>query len=72
MFAGFGTAERPTRVSSTSLPMARPASPWPSSAYPDGRDTDDPLSLGEFGKCGVAVSSLADMELLFDGIPVTR
>ena len=29
-----------------------------------------PQALGEFGKCGVAVSSLADMEVLFDGIPV--
>ncbi len=37
-----------------------------------GRDTDDPLCAGEFGKCGVAVSSLADMEVLFDGIPLDR
>ena len=35
-----------------------------------GYDTDDPLAAGEFGKCGVAVSSLADMETLFDGIPL--
>ncbi len=33
-----------------------------------GRDCDDPLSLGEVGRCGVAVSSLADMRTLFDGI----
>ena len=33
-----------------------------------GRDPDDPLSLGEVGKCGVSVVSLADMERLFDGI----
>ena len=33
-----------------------------------GRDSDDPLSLGEVGRCGVAVSSLADMRTLFDGI----
>jgi methylmalonyl-CoA mutase N-terminal domain/subunit len=33
-----------------------------------GRDPDHPLSLGEVGKCGVAISSLADMETLFDGI----
>ncbi len=33
-----------------------------------GRDSDDPLSQGEVGKCGVAVSSLADMRVLFDGI----
>jgi methylmalonyl-CoA mutase N-terminal domain/subunit len=35
-----------------------------------GYDTDDPKAAGEFGKCGVAVSSLADMETLFDGIPL--
>jgi methylmalonyl-CoA mutase N-terminal domain/subunit len=35
-----------------------------------GRDPDHPLSLGEVGKCGVAVTSLADMETLFDGIPL--
>jgi len=33
-----------------------------------GRDSDDPLSLGEVGKCGVAISSLEDMRVLFDGI----
>ena len=33
-----------------------------------GYDTDDPRAFGEFGTCGVAVSSLADMETLFDGI----
>jgi methylmalonyl-CoA mutase N-terminal domain/subunit len=33
-----------------------------------GRDPDHPLSLGEVGKCGVNVASLADMERLFDGI----
>jgi methylmalonyl-CoA mutase N-terminal domain/subunit len=35
-----------------------------------GRDPDHPLSLGEVGKCGVAISSLRDMETLFDGIPL--
>jgi methylmalonyl-CoA mutase N-terminal domain/subunit len=33
-----------------------------------GRDCDDPLAEGEVGICGVAVSSLADMEILFKGI----
>ncbi len=33
-----------------------------------GRDPDHPLSLGEVGKCGVAIASLADMETLFEGI----
>ena len=37
-----------------------------------GRDPDHPLSLGEVGKCGVAVSSLADMETLFEGIPLDQ
>jgi methylmalonyl-CoA mutase, N-terminal domain len=35
-----------------------------------GYDSDHPLSEGEVGKCGVAVSSLADMEVLFDKIPL--
>jgi methylmalonyl-CoA mutase, N-terminal domain len=35
-----------------------------------GRDPDHPLSLGEVGKCGVAINSLADMETLFEGIPL--
>ncbi|HSK11152.1 MAG TPA: methylmalonyl-CoA mutase family protein, partial [Vicinamibacterales bacterium] len=35
-----------------------------------GRDPDHPLSLGEVGKCGVSIVSLADMETLFDGIPL--
>jgi len=33
-----------------------------------GRDSDDPLALGEVGKCGVAIASLDDMKVLFDGI----
>jgi methylmalonyl-CoA mutase N-terminal domain/subunit len=35
-----------------------------------GYDSDDALSEGEVGKCGVAISSLADMEILFDQIPL--
>ncbi|WP_052848057.1 acyl-CoA mutase large subunit family protein [Streptomyces avicenniae] len=35
-----------------------------------GRDSDDPLALGEVGHCGVAVDSAADMDVLFDGIPL--
>ncbi len=37
-----------------------------------GYDADSLLSEGEVGKCGVAVSSLADMEVLFDGIPLEQ
>jgi len=37
-----------------------------------GYDSDHPRSLGEVGKCGVAISSLADMETLFGGIPLDQ
>lgn len=37
-----------------------------------GYDSDSPRSLGEVGMCGVAVDSLRDMEVLFNGIPLTR
>src|SRR5438128_2591898 len=37
-----------------------------------GYDSDHPRSEGEVGKCGVAISSLADMEMLFDGIPLDQ
>jgi len=37
-----------------------------------GYDSDDPHALGEVGKVGVAIDSLEDMELLFDGIPLDR
>ncbi len=71
MFAGFGTAEETNarykyllEHGETGLSVAFDMP----TLY--GYDTDDPHALGEFGKCGVAVSSLADMEALFDGIPV--
>jgi len=37
-----------------------------------GLDSDHPLALGEVGKVGVAIDSLADMQTLFDGIPLER
>ena len=37
-----------------------------------GYDSDDPLALGEVGKVGVAIASLADMETLLDGIPLDK
>jgi methylmalonyl-CoA mutase N-terminal domain/subunit len=37
-----------------------------------GYDSDHPMSEGEVGKCGVAIESLADMEALFDGIPLDK
>jgi methylmalonyl-CoA mutase N-terminal domain/subunit len=71
MFAGFGSAEETNarfryllEHGETGLSIAFDLP----TLY--GRDTDDPLAGGEFGKCGVAVSSLADMELLLDQIPL--
>jgi len=70
-FAGFGTAEETNERykyllahGETGLSVAFD--------YPTlyGYDTDHPLARGEFGKCGVAISSLKDMQILFDGIPV--
>ena len=37
-----------------------------------GYDSDSPRAKGEVGKCGVAVDSLKDMEILFDGIPLDK
>jgi methylmalonyl-CoA mutase N-terminal domain/subunit len=37
-----------------------------------GRDSDDPKSLGEVGHCGVAIDSAADMDVLFEGIPLDQ
>jgi methylmalonyl-CoA mutase N-terminal domain/subunit len=37
-----------------------------------GRDSDDPMAEGEVGRCGVAIDSVADMQALFDGIPLAR
>ncbi|HEY6421681.1 MAG TPA: methylmalonyl-CoA mutase family protein [Pseudonocardiaceae bacterium] len=37
-----------------------------------GRDSDDPLGLGEVGHCGVAIDSAADMDILFGGIPLEQ
>ena len=37
-----------------------------------GLDSDDPLSRGEVGRVGVAIDSLADIEILMDGIPLEK
>ncbi|MFC1863024.1 methylmalonyl-CoA mutase [Thermodesulfobacteriota bacterium] len=37
-----------------------------------GYDSDDPICAGEVGKVGVAIDTLADMEVLFDGIPLDK
>jgi|DewCreStandDraft_1066081.scaffolds.fasta_scaffold05688_2 methylmalonyl-CoA mutase N-terminal domain/subunit len=73
MFAGFGTAEETNARLKYLLEQGETglsvAFDLPTLM---GYDTDAPESLGEFGKCGVAVSSLQDMEILFDGIPLDR
>lgn len=73
MFAGFGTAEETNARFKYLLEHGETGL---STAFDlptlYGLDTDDPRAEGEFGKCGVAVSSLADMEALFDGIPVDQ
>jgi methylmalonyl-CoA mutase N-terminal domain/subunit len=73
MFAGFGCAEE---TNSRYKYLLEHGETGLSVAFDfptlNGYDTDAPEAKGEFGKCGVAVSSLADMELLFEGIPVDK
>jgi len=70
MFAGFGSAEETNARFKYLLDHGQTGL---SIAYDlptlYGYDTDAPEAAGEFGKCGVAVSSLKDMEALLDGIP---
>lgn len=73
MYAGFATAEESNKrykylveQGSTGLSIAFDL---PTQI---GYDSDHPLSEGEVGKVGVAIDSLADMELLFDGIPLDK
>jgi methylmalonyl-CoA mutase, N-terminal domain len=70
-FAGFGTSEETNRRYKYLLGHGQTglsvAFDFPTLM---GYDSDHPRSLGEVGKCGVAISSLADMETLFDGIPL--
>src|SRR6516165_2215978 len=72
-FAGFGTPEQ-TNARYKALLAAGGTGLSVAFDLPTlmGRDPDHPLSLGEVGKCGVAVSSLADMETLFSGIPLDQ
>jgi methylmalonyl-CoA mutase N-terminal domain/subunit len=73
MFAGFGTAEETNARFKYLLEQGQTglsiAFDMPT-LY--GYDTDAPQALGEFGKCGVAVSSLRDMEILLDGLPLDK
>src|SRR5579859_2219470 len=73
MFAGFGTAEETNerfRYLLTQGQMGLSVAFDMATLY--GYDHDHEMALGEFGKCGVAVSSLADMELLFKDIPLDK
>jgi methylmalonyl-CoA mutase N-terminal domain/subunit len=73
MFAGFGTAEETNTRFKYLLEQGNMGlSVAFDLATLMGYDTDSPEALGEFGKCGVAVSSLKDMEILFDGIPLDQ
>jgi methylmalonyl-CoA mutase N-terminal domain/subunit len=72
-FAGFGTAEDTNQRFRYLLSQGQTGL---STAFDlptlMGYDSDHPLSEGEVGKCGVAISSLADMEVLFDQIPLAN
>jgi methylmalonyl-CoA mutase N-terminal domain/subunit len=72
-FAGFGTAEETNQRYHYLLEHGQTglsvAFDFPTLM---GYDSDHSRSLGEVGKCGVAISSLADMETLFDGIPLDQ
>jgi methylmalonyl-CoA mutase N-terminal domain/subunit len=73
MFAGFGTAEETNRRFKYLLEQGQTglsiAFDLPTLM---GYDSDAPEAIGEFGKCGVAVSSLKDMETLLEGIPLEK
>jgi methylmalonyl-CoA mutase N-terminal domain/subunit len=73
MFAGFGSARETNARFKYLLEQGQTGL---STAFDlptlYGYDTDAPEAMGEFGKCGVAVSSLQDMEVLFDGIPLDQ
>jgi methylmalonyl-CoA mutase, N-terminal domain len=72
-FAGFGTAEDTNQRFRYLLSQGQTGL---STAFDlptlMGYDSDHALSEGEVGKCGVAISSLADMEVLFDQIPLSK
>ncbi len=73
MFAGFGSAEETNQRFRYLLDEGEAglsvAFDLPTLM---GYDADDPVAAGEFGRCGVCVSSLADMEILFSDIPLER
>src|SRR6516165_8092527 len=70
-YAGFGTAEESNRryhyLRSQGTTGLSVAFDLPTQM---GLDSDHPMAAGEVGKVGVAIASLADMEILFRGIPL--
>ncbi|MFX1491030.1 MAG: methylmalonyl-CoA mutase [Promethearchaeota archaeon] len=73
MFAGFGTAEQ-TNIRYRYLLEQGQTGLSVAFHLPtiQGLDSDDPMATGEIGVCGVAVDSLADMEILFSRIPLDK
>ena len=71
MFAGFGSAEETNERFKYLLTQGQTglsiAFDLPTLM---GWDMDDPAAAGEFGRCGVNVTSLADMEVLLEGLPI--
>ncbi len=73
MFSGFGSAEDTNRRYKYLLSQGQNGLSV-AFHYPTlmGYDSDSPRSRGEVGQCGVAIDSLRDMEILFDGIPLDQ
>jgi methylmalonyl-CoA mutase N-terminal domain/subunit len=73
MFAGFGT---PEQTNQRFRYLVEQGQTGLSTAFDFptlmGYDSDSPRAIGEVGMCGVAVDTLRDMEVLFDGIPLDR
>ncbi len=73
MFAGFGSARETNARFKYLLSQGQTGL---STAFDlptlYGYDSDSPTAAGEFGECGVGVSSLEDMSILFDGIPLDK
>jgi len=73
MFAGFGTADD---TNSRFKEIIRSGGDGLSTAFDMptllGLDSDDPMALGEVGRCGVAIDTLADMEDLYRGIDLSE
>ena len=72
-YAGFGTAEKSNQRYKFLLSQGQTGLSIAFDLCTQiGYNSDDPMSAGEVGKVGVAIDSLADMEILFDGIPLDK